>query len=50
MDINYTENTLKTSLIIRLYHSGVTDSYAKNLVSALELLNISPQRISWHLR
>ena len=45
MDRNYTENTLKTSLIIRLYHNDVTDSSAHNIVSALELLNISPLRI-----
>jgi putative Mg2+ transporter-C (MgtC) family protein len=50
MDRNYVENTLTTSLILRLYYRDVTDSHAHNIVKALEDSMISPQQISWRLR
>ena len=50
MDRNYVEETLKTSILLRLYHHEVTDSYAHKIVEALEEVKISPQQIIWRLR
>lgn len=50
MDRDYVENTLKTSLVIRLFHRDVTDDYAYRIIGALESLDISPKRIFWHPR
>ncbi len=50
MDRNYAAGTLKTTLVIRLHHRGVTDKHAHGIVEAIENLNISPQRIVWRPR
>ena len=50
MDHNYLEDTLKTSLVIRLFQREATDNYARHIVEALEQLDISPKRIVWHPR
>ena len=50
MDHNYIEDTLKTSLVIRLFQREATDNYARRIVNAVEGLDISPKRIVWHPR
>ena len=50
MDRDYTNDTLSTKLLIRLYQREVTDGYANSIVEAVENLGVSPKRIRWHPR
>ena len=47
MDRDYSSGTLTTTLLIRLFRREVTESYAPDIVEAIEALDISAQRISW---
>ena len=51
-DLNrdYATATLTTTLLIRLYHKGVTDKQAHKIIQAIEALNLSPKQISWRHR
>jgi len=51
-DLNrdYVNNILTTTLLIRLYHRGVTDKQSHKIIQAIEALNLSPKQITWHHR
>jgi len=51
-DLNhdYISSTLTTTLLIRLYHRGVTDKQSHKIIQAIEALNLSPKQISWRHR
>jgi putative Mg2+ transporter-C (MgtC) family protein len=51
-DLNrdYVSSTLTTTLLIRLYHRGVTDKQSHKIIQAIEALNLSPKQITWHHR
>jgi len=50
LDRDYTSRTLTTTLLIRLYHRGVTDKQAHKIIKAIEALNLSPKQITWRHR
>jgi len=50
LDQDYENNTLKTTLLIHLFHRDVTDKFAHGIVKARESLNISPKRIIYRPR
>jgi putative Mg2+ transporter-C (MgtC) family protein len=50
LDRDYTGDTLKTTLVIRLFHKDVTDKHAHRIIRAIESLDISPKRIIWRPR
>jgi putative Mg2+ transporter-C (MgtC) family protein len=50
IDRDYDNDTLKTTLLIRLFHREVTDKHAQGIVKAIESLKISPKRIIWRHR
>jgi len=47
MDRDYGGGVLKTTLLLRLFHNGVTDKRAHGIVDAIERLNIKVDRIVW---
>ncbi len=51
-DLNrdYISSTLTTTLLIRLYHRGVTDKQSHKIIQVIEALNLSPKQISWRHR
>ncbi len=51
-DLNrdYISSTLTMTLLIRLYHRGVTDKQSHKIIQAIEALNLSPKQISWRHR
>ncbi len=50
LDRDYTSGTLKTTLLIRLYHRGVTDKQAHKIIGEIEALDLSPRQIVWRPR
>lgn len=50
LDRDYERGTSTATLLIRLYHRGVTDKHAHNIIKAIETLDFSPRRITWHPR
>jgi putative Mg2+ transporter-C (MgtC) family protein len=50
MDRDYAYDTLKTTLLIRLFSKDVTGKIAIDIVEAIERQNISLKRITWHPR
>ncbi|RLE03598.1 MAG: MgtC/SapB family protein [Bacteroidetes bacterium] len=50
LDRDYISNTLTTTLLIRLYHKGVTDKQAHKIIQAIDALNLSPKQITWRHR
>jgi len=50
LDRDYTSRTLTTTLLIRLYHRGVTDKQAHKIIKAIETLDLSPKQITWRPR
>lgn len=50
LDRDYTSRTLTTTLLIRLYHRGVTDKQAHKIIRAIETLDLSPKQITWRPR
>ena len=50
LDRDYTNRTLTTTLLIRLYHRGVTDKQAHKIIKAIETLELSPRQITWRPR
>ena len=50
LDRDYTSSTLTTTLLIRLYHRGVTDKQSHKIIQAIEALNLSPKQITWRHR
>jgi len=50
LDRDYQNSTLTTTLLIRLHHRGVTDKHAHSIIKAIESLDLSPKRITWHPR
>jgi len=50
LDRDYTSSTLTTTLLIRLYHRGVTDKQAHKIIKAIETLDLSPRQITWRPR
>ncbi len=50
LDRDYTSRTLTTTLLIRLYHRGVTDKQAHKIIKAIETLELSPRQITWRPR
>ncbi len=49
-DRDYGSGILTMTLLIRLFHSGVTDKLAHSIIKAVESLNLSPKTITWHPR
>jgi len=49
-DRDYGSSTLTTTLLIRLYHRGVTDKHAHSIIKSIEALNLSPKQITWRPR
>ncbi len=51
-DLNrdYSTQTLTITLVIRLYSRGVIDKQAHKIIEAIESLDLSPKRITWHTR
>ncbi len=49
-DRDYSSGTLKMTMVIRLFHRGVTDKHAHSIIAAIETLNLSPKRITWQPR
>jgi len=47
---DYVRSTLTTTLLIRLYHRGVTDKQSHKIIQAIEALNLSPKQITWRPR
>ena len=50
LDRDYQNSTLTITLLIRLHHRGVTDKHAHSIINAIESLDLSPKRITWHPR
>jgi len=50
LDRDYTSSTLTITLLIRLYHKGVTDKQSHKIIQAIEALNLSPKQIAWRHR
>ena len=49
-DRDYENDTLKITLLIRIFHRDVTDKHADGIVEAIEQLNISLKKIVWRSR
>ena len=49
-DRDYENDTLKITLLIRIFHRDVTDKHAHGIVEAIEQLNISLKKIVWRSR
>jgi hypothetical protein len=51
-DLNrdYGSGTLTMTMVIRLFHKGVTDKHAHSIIKAIEALKTSPRRITWQPR
>ena len=49
-DRDYENDTLKITLLIRIFHRDVTDKHANGIVKAIEQLNISLKKIVWRSR
>jgi len=49
-DRDYENDTLKITLLIRIFHKDVTDKHAHGIVEAIEQLNISLKKIVWRSR
>ena len=49
-DRDYENDTLKITLLIRIFHRDVTDKHADGIVKAIEQLNISLKKIVWRSR
>jgi len=49
-DRDYENDTLKITLLIRIFHRDVTDKHAQGIVEAIEQLNISLKKIVWRSR
>ena len=49
-DRDYGSSMLTTTLLIRLYHRGVTDKHAHSIIKSIETLNLSPKQITWRPR
>lgn len=47
LERDYITDTLTITLLIRLYHKGVTDKQAHKIIEAIDALNLSPKQISW---
>jgi len=47
---DYAKSTLTITLLIRLYHKGVTDKQAHKIIQEIEALNLAPKQISWRHR
>lgn len=50
LDRDYENETLKTTLLIRLFQRDVTDNHAYGIVEAIEQLKVSPKKIVWRSR
>jgi putative Mg2+ transporter-C (MgtC) family protein len=50
LDRDYSSGTLTMTMVIRLFHRGVTDKHAHSIIAAIETLNLSPRRIIWQPR
>ena len=50
LDRDYSIGTLTMTMVIRLFHRGVTDKHAHSIIAAIETLNLSPKRITWQPR
>ena len=50
LDRDYTSSTLTTTLLIRLYHRGVTDKQSHKIIQEIEALNMSQKQITWRPR
>lgn len=49
-DRDYENDTLKITLLIRIFHRDVTDKHAHGIVEAIEQLDISLKKIVWRSR
>lgn len=49
-DRDYENDTLKITLLIRIFHRDVPDKHAHGIVEAIEQLNISLKKIVWRSR
>jgi putative Mg2+ transporter-C (MgtC) family protein len=49
-DRDYENDTLKITLLIRIFHRNVTDKHVHGIVEAIEQLNISLKKIVWRSR
>ena len=49
-DRDYDRGTFRTTLLIRLYHRGVTDKHAHSIIKEIENLNLSQKQITWRPR
>ena len=47
LDRDYESGTLVISLLIRIFHKGVTDKQAHGIIQSIEALGLSQKRISW---
>jgi putative Mg2+ transporter-C (MgtC) family protein len=50
LDRDYGKDTLTMTMVIRLFHRGVTDKQAHSIIASIETLNLSPKRINWQPR
>jgi len=48
LERDYIKGILTATLIIRLYHRGVTDKHAHSIIKAIESLDLEPKSITWH--
>ena len=50
LDRDYTNGLIRATLLILLYHKGVTDKQAQKVIEAIDALDLSPKQISWRHR
>ncbi|MCJ7716612.1 MAG: MgtC/SapB family protein [Anaerolineales bacterium] len=50
LDRDYSSGVLTITLLIRLYHKGVTDKHAHSIIKAIESLDFSTKTITWRSR
>ena len=50
LDRDYSSGALIITLLIRIYHRGVTDKHAHSIIRSIEALDFSPKRITWRPR
>lgn len=50
LERDYIKGILTATLIIRLYHRGVTDKHVYSIIKAIESLDLEPKEITWRPR